>query len=69
MKELDYLKLIAHQEVARNKIYDIKEEQENLEKEVPIYENDLKESNTTPEAYVSYMQMNTRRCIENQDEI
>ena len=61
MKELDYLKLIAHQEVARNKIYDIKEEQENLEKEVPIYENDLKESNTTPETYVSCMQMNTRR--------
>ena len=30
MKELDYYKLVANQRVAYNKIYDIKEEQENI---------------------------------------
>ena len=30
MKELDYHKLVANQRVANNKIYDIKEEQENI---------------------------------------
>ena len=55
MNELDYHKLMTHQKVARNKIYNIKEEQENLEKEVPIYVNDLKESNITLETYVSCM--------------
>ena len=34
MKELDYHKLITLQEVARKKIYNIKEEQVNLEREV-----------------------------------
>ena len=39
MKELDYHKLIASQTVANNKIYDIKEEQENIKKEVPMFES------------------------------
>ena len=36
MKKLDYHKLVANQRVANNKIYDIKEEQENIKKEIPI---------------------------------
>ena len=32
MKELDYNNLIAHQQVARMKIVDVKEKQKNLEK-------------------------------------
>ena len=69
MKELDYHELIAHQEVARKKIYKIKEKHANIEKEVPIYANDLKERRITPDTYVSCIQMNTRRCIEKQVEI
>ena len=68
MEELDYYKLIAHQEVARI-LFNIKEEQENLRKEKSTYANDLKESNITPETYASCMQMNTRRCIKKEDEI
>ena len=39
IKGLDYHKLIANQTVANNKIYDIKEEQENIKKEVPMFES------------------------------
>ena len=51
------------------KIYNIKEERENIEREVPIYVNDLKERIIIPGTYVLCIQMNTKRCVENQEEI
>ena len=51
----DIRTLIAHHEVIRINISNIKKERENLEREVPIYTNDLRKIITTPETYVSCM--------------
>ena len=48
MRELTNKHLIAHQEVARKKIITMKEDLDNLEKEVPIYTQILKEGNIAP---------------------
>ena len=66
MKELDNNKLVARQEVAIMKIINMQEEQEIREKEVQIYAHTLKEGNITPQNYVSYMQTNRERCVENE---
>ena len=47
-KRVRLLNLIAHQEVARKKIITMKEDLDNLEKEVPIYTQILKEGNIAP---------------------
>jgi len=57
MEVFDYHKLVAHQRKANIKNYDIKEEQENLEKEVPMYGKALFLGNITPETYVSTMEI------------
>ena len=47
-KRVRLLNLIARQEVARKKIITMKEDLDNLEKEVPIYTQILKEGNIAP---------------------
>ena len=69
MKELDHHKLVVNKRVARNKICNLKEEQEHFERKLPIYANDLRERIITPETHVSCMQMSTKKCVEKQEEI
>ena len=61
MKELDYHKLIANQTVANNKIYDIKEEQENIKKKISMFEKYLLDGNIGPDTFVACMEKNRER--------
>ena len=69
MKDLDYHKLVVNQRVANNKIYDTKKEQENLKKDIPMYENDFLDGNIGPDAFESCMEKNRERYVKNRDEI
>ena len=69
MKELDYHKLVANQRVANNKIYDTKKEQENLKKDIPMYENDFLDGNIEPDTFEACMEKNRERYVKNRDEI
>ena len=69
MKELDRRELVANQRVANNKIYDIKEEQKSLKKEIPMYEKYFLDGNIGPDAFESCMEKNRERYVKNRDEI
>ena len=58
MKELDYYKLVTNHRVANNKIYDIKEEQENIKKGIPIFEKYFLDENIGPDTFVACMETN-----------
>ena len=69
MKELDRRELVANQRVANNKIYDIKEEQKSLKKEIPMYEKYFLDGNIGPDTFVAFMEKNRERHVKNRDEI
>ena len=69
MKELGYHKLVANQRVVNNKIYDIKEEQENIKKEALMIERDFLNGNIGPDTFVACMEKNRERYVKNRDEI